>query len=151
MPAVSKAVCMYPHFKPGKSCKSACLTLHVLPVKNPACLTLHVLPDKACTAVQHMSKESQRVARYRTRMEVVDKWMAKRHLPLKLRSRIGHYYAEVCSCQTACIALQQKRSKVLGLCFHQGKRCPDTVIDGFMDSLRMSGSVSQAQVFDSSK
>ena len=40
------------------------------------------------------------MARYRTRMEVVDKWMAKRHLPLKLRSRIGHYYAEVRSCQT---------------------------------------------------
>ena len=38
------------------------------------------------------------MARYRTRMEVVDKWMAKRHLPLKLRSRIGHYYAEVRSC-----------------------------------------------------
>ncbi len=50
--------------------------------------------------VQHMSKESQRVARYRTRMEVVDKWMAKRRLPLKLRSRIGHYYAEVRSCWT---------------------------------------------------
>lgn len=44
-----------------------------------------------------MSKESQRVARYRTRMDSVDKWMAKRRLPLKLRSRIGHYYAEVCS------------------------------------------------------
>ena len=44
---------------------------------------------------QHMSKESQRVARYRARMETVDKWMAKRRLPLKLRSRIGHYYAEV--------------------------------------------------------
>ena len=40
------------------------------------------------------------MARYRTRMEVVDKWMAKRHLPLKLRSRIGHYYAEVRSCVT---------------------------------------------------
>ena len=50
--------------------------------------------------MQHMSKESQRVARYRTRMETVDKWMAKRHLPLKLRSRIGHYYAEVRSCHS---------------------------------------------------
>ena len=40
------------------------------------------------------------MARYRARMEVVDKWMAKRHLPLKLRSRIGHYYAEVRSRQT---------------------------------------------------
>jgi len=53
-----------------------------------------ILLGSIAEALQHMSKESERVARYRARMEVVDKWMAKRRLPLKLRSRIGHYYAE---------------------------------------------------------
>lgn len=53
-----------------------------------------ILLGSIAEALQHMSKESERVARYRARMEVVDKWMAKRRLPVKLRSRIGHYYAE---------------------------------------------------------
>lgn len=31
----------------------------------------------------------------RARMEAVDKWMAKRHLPHSLRHRIGQHYQEV--------------------------------------------------------
>ena len=44
---------------------------------------------------QDLNKESKRIARYRTRMEAVDKWMSKRSLPKGLRHRIGHYYQEV--------------------------------------------------------
>ena len=45
---------------------------------------------------QDLNKESKRIARYRARMEAVDKWMSKRSLPKGLRQRIGHYYQEVC-------------------------------------------------------
>ena len=48
----------------------------------------------ACLA-QDLNKESKRIARYRARMESVDKWMSRRHLPKSLRSRIGHHYQEV--------------------------------------------------------
>ena len=44
---------------------------------------------------QDLNKESKRIARYRARMEQVDKWMSRRHLPKSLRSRIGHHYQEV--------------------------------------------------------
>ena len=47
-------------------------------------------------ACQDLNKESKRIARYRARMEAVDKWMSKRSLPKGLRHRIGHYYQEVC-------------------------------------------------------
>lgn len=68
---------------------------------------------------QDLNKESKRIARYRARMEAVDKWMSKRSLPKGLRQRIGQYYQEArglssllharrsliqqhgCSCRTA--------------------------------------------------
>jgi len=51
-------------------------------------------PD-ALEIMQDLNKESKRIARYRARMESVDKWMGKRHLPKSLRTRIGHHYQEV--------------------------------------------------------
>ena len=53
-------------------------------------------PD-ALEIMQDLNKESKRIARYRARMESVDKWMGKRHLPKSLRARIGHHYQEVYS------------------------------------------------------
>jgi hypothetical protein len=44
--------------------------------------------------LQDLNKESKRIARYRSRMEAVDKWMSKRSLPKGLRTRIGQYYQE---------------------------------------------------------
>lgn len=44
--------------------------------------------------MQDLNKESKRIARYRSRMESVDKWMSKRSLPKGLRMRIGQYYQE---------------------------------------------------------
>ena len=46
---------------------------------------------------QDLNKESKRIARYRARMDSVDKWMGKHHLPKSLRTRIGHHYQEVTS------------------------------------------------------
>ena len=45
--------------------------------------------------MQDLNKESKRIARYRARMDAVDKWMGKHHLPKSLRTRIGHHYQEV--------------------------------------------------------
>jgi hypothetical protein len=44
---------------------------------------------------QELSKDHKRIARFRTRMEAVDKWMAKRSLPKGLRQRIAVYYQDV--------------------------------------------------------
>ena len=48
--------------------------------------------------MQDLNKESKRIARYRARMDAVDKWMGKHHLPKSLRTRIGHHYQEVNLC-----------------------------------------------------
>lgn len=53
--------------------------------------------------LQDLNKESKRIARYRARMEQVDKWMSRRHLPKSLRSRIGHHYQEVRLRFTICL------------------------------------------------
>ena len=45
--------------------------------------------------MQDLNKESKRISRYRARMDAVDKWMGKHHLPKSLRTRIGHHYQEV--------------------------------------------------------
>ncbi|KAK9807740.1 hypothetical protein WJX72_007807 [[Myrmecia] bisecta] len=45
-------------------------------------------------AMQRVSKDAHQAALFRGRMDAVDKWMRKRHLPRKLRQRIGAYYAE---------------------------------------------------------
>ena len=42
----------------------------------------------ACLA-QDLNKESKRIARYRARMESVDKWMSRRHLPKSHASGAG--------------------------------------------------------------
>ena len=44
---------------------------------------------------QDLSKDHKQIARFRSRMEAVDKWMSKRSLPKKLRERIAHYYQDV--------------------------------------------------------
>ncbi len=62
--------------------------------------------------MQDLNKESKRISRYRARMDAVDKWMGKHHLPKSLRTRIGHHYQEVTlsshtmsSLQTSSLAL----------------------------------------------
>ena len=52
-----------------------------------------------CT-VQRLSKDAKQAVLFRGRMESVDKWMAQRKLPHRLRSRIANYYAEVTSLPT---------------------------------------------------
>ena len=59
-----------------------------------AAVGMRMVSIMACLA-QDLNKESKRIARYRARMEQVDKWMSRRHLPKSLRSRIGHHYQEV--------------------------------------------------------
>ena len=78
------------------------------------------------------------MARYRTRMEVVDKWMAKRHLPLKLRSRIGHYYAEVRSCQTqsaTCTSLSKRSAQHRSV--SESKQCGHTSEQGHLKQWKL--------------
>ena len=80
------------------------------------------LPEKGfLAALQDLNKESKRIARYRARMEAVDKWMGRRHLPKSLRARIGHHYQEVQSLSSPSIMQQQQRG-ALRSSFHESWR-----------------------------
>ena len=78
-------------------------SVHVMS-REAAAVAVHVM-GMACMA-QDLNKESKRIARYRARMESVDKWMSRRHLPKSLRSRIGHHYQEARLSLIPCSTLQ---------------------------------------------
>ena len=75
--------------------------------------------------LQELSKDHKRIARFRTRMEAVDKWMSKRSLPKRLRERIAHYYQDVRSfpVPTACPAHQVTAGRLC--CCLAGKSCEE--------------------------
>ncbi|CAL8465088.1 g4623 [Coccomyxa elongata] len=53
-----------------------------------------ILLGSIAEALTDLNKESKRIAKYRTRMESVDKWMGKRGLSKKLRHLIAQHYQE---------------------------------------------------------
>ncbi|BDA50689.1 probable potassium/sodium hyperpolarization-activated cyclic nucleotide-gated channel [Coccomyxa sp. Obi] len=53
-----------------------------------------ILLGSIAEALTDLNKESKRIAKYRARMESVDKWMGKRGLSKKLRHLIGQHYQE---------------------------------------------------------
>ncbi|CAL8463823.1 g3357 [Coccomyxa elongata] len=53
-----------------------------------------ILLGSIAEALTDLNKESKRIAKFRSRMENVDKWMGKRGLPTRLRMRIGQHYQE---------------------------------------------------------
>ena len=76
--------------------RSATSTLHIHQSNRISCYhNQGNLNSWIPAPLQDLNKESKRIARYRARMDSVDKWMSKRHLPKSLRSRIGHHYQEV--------------------------------------------------------
>ena len=66
--------------------------------------------------VQELSKDHKRIARFRTRMEAVDKWMAKRSLPKGLCQRIAVYYQDVRALISCCSCVRSGGAKWSHVC-----------------------------------